>query len=91
MSQCVHCLVSGRVQGVFYRSSAYERAINLGLTGWIRNLADGRVEVVACGNTDRLQQFQDWLRQGPAHAQVSEVECRPTRGDDVGERFEVRG
>lgn len=70
---CMHYVVAGRVQGVFYRASACEVATRLGLTGWVRNLADGKVEAVACGDADRLAQFTAWLRRGPAEAKVLEV------------------
>jgi len=90
MKQCVHCIVSGHVQGVFYRAATEEQAGRLGLSGWIKNLPDGRVEVTACGNEQQLKQLQAWLWQGPAHAQVSEVGCEVVEGTDVGNDFEVR-
>jgi acylphosphatase len=67
------CHVAGRVQGVFYRASARQRAIELGITGYARNLPDGRVEVLACGESTAVAQFCDWLRQGPPSARVSDV------------------
>jgi acylphosphatase len=67
------CYVSGRVQGVFYRASAAQRANELGLSGFARNLPDGRVEVLAVGPAEALQQFTDWLAVGPTAARVSEV------------------
>jgi acylphosphatase len=70
---CIHCLVLGRVQGVWYRKSTQERAIALGLTGWVRNLPDGRVEVFACGGKQKLMQLYDWLKQGPELADVEQV------------------
>ena len=72
---CVRCLVAGRVQGVFYRASARHEAQQLGLTGYARNLMDGRVEVVACGNKKAVETLHEWLRKGPANAQVSGVAC----------------
>jgi acylphosphatase len=86
----MRCLVSGRVQGVFYRTGTQEVAEQLGLKGWVRNLADGRVELEACGSAQQLQQLQDWLRQGPPHAMVSDVVCHPSTGADVGNTFRVR-
>jgi acylphosphatase len=71
---CRICWVSGRVQGVFYRGSAQLRARELGITGYARNLADGRVEVLACGETLQLDTFIDWLRIGPTAATVTGVE-----------------
>lgn len=76
MTGCRHFLVSGRVQGVFYRASTQEQARQLGLTGWVRNLPDGQVELVACGDESGLVRLEQWLRQGPPHAQVETVACR---------------
>ncbi|KTD31279.1 MULTISPECIES: acylphosphatase [Legionella] len=69
---CMRCYLSGKVQGVWFRASAKEQAQHLGISGWARNLADGRVEVFACGEENQLQHFYDWLKQGPPHAQVTE-------------------
>jgi len=70
---CRHFLVSGRVQGVFYRASTQARARELQLQGFVRNLTDGRVEVVACGDETAIAALQNWLWQGPPQAQVGEV------------------
>lgn len=66
------------MQGVFFRSSARKRALALGLTGYARNLPDGRVEVLACGDLRHLNSFQSWLWQGPAYAKVDSVQCEQT-------------
>lgn len=68
------CFVSGRVQGVFYRASARQQAIELGLTGYARNLPDGRVEVLAVGEATAVKSLIDWLGRGPPAAQVANVE-----------------
>jgi acylphosphatase len=68
------CLVAGRVQGVFYRATTRQRALELGITGFARNLADGRVEVLACGEADAVQALCDWLWQGPPASHVTSVE-----------------
>lgn len=73
---CKQFLVAGRVQGVWYRAATRERAEALSLGGYVRNLADGRVEVVACGAEERLAELADWLWQGPARARVSAVEAQ---------------
>jgi len=65
--------IEGRVQGVYYRASAQEEAIRLGLTGWVRNLPDGAVETVACGTIAQLAAFEDWLWRGPRRAKVTQV------------------
>jgi len=74
---CYRCLVAGRVQGVFLRASACEHALRLGLTGYARNLSDGRVEVLACGEPDQVSQLREWLRNGPPAAEVTGVACEP--------------
>ena len=74
---CVKCLVSGRVQGVWYRGTTRRKAMELGLTGSAVNLADGRVQVVACGTAQAVAELQDWLWQGPEHAEVTDVSCQP--------------
>ena len=66
-------LVSGKVQGVFYRVSTRERALELGLSGRAINLHDGRVEVVAQGDADALDVLEAWLHQGPPSAKVNAV------------------
>jgi len=71
------CLVSGRVQGVFFRAHTRDKAVSLGLTGSARNLSDGRVEVVVCGPGDRVAAFCDWLWEGPSMARVDSVNCEP--------------
>ena len=70
---CVQCYVSGKVQGVWFRASTQDQAIQLGLTGWARNLPDGRVEVMACGKRQAVQALLQWLEKGPELAQVSEM------------------
>jgi acylphosphatase len=72
----LHCFVAGQVQGVFYRTNTQRKAVELGLTGWVRNLDDGRVEVMAWGETEQLALLKAWLGQGPSAAKVSTVESQ---------------
>ncbi len=72
---CRRCTVTGRVQGVGFRASTRQRGQALGLAVRARNLADGRVEVIARGSEDALDALCDWLRTGPRFAQVAEVRC----------------
>lgn len=66
-------LVSGKVQGVFFRASTARQADQLGLRGYARNLPDGRVEVLAIGDEAALATLAGWLRQGPSRARVDEL------------------
>ena len=69
----VRFLVSGRVQGVFYRASTRNEAHRLGIAGSARNLDDGRVEVIASGPDEALTELERWLWQGPSSARVENV------------------
>jgi acylphosphatase len=86
---CIRCLVSGRVQGVFFRAATRNKAVALGLRGRARNLPDGRMEVVACGPQDRLSELQVWLWEGPAHARVSDVVCEVVEEAETFAGFET--
>ena len=86
---CIHCLVSGRVQGVFFRVSARDQAQALGLSGQVRNLSDGRVAVTACGPQASLELLQRWLREGPRQAAVSDVQCEACPEEAGSKSFEI--
>lgn len=73
MNKTVHLLIKGRVQGVFYRASAKEKALNAGLTGWVRNTKSGDVEILVTGTESDLNQFINWCKTGPSKARVEEV------------------
>jgi acylphosphatase len=78
--RCLKIRVSGRVQGVSFRAASRQAAEPLGITGYARNLSDGSVEVLACGDEDALERFVRWLHEGPRLAKVSDVqveECDP--------------
>jgi len=75
MKICKRCFVSGLVQGVSFRYYTRREALNLGLSGWARNLRDGRVDVLACGEKTAVEELCRWLNQGPALAQVTNLEC----------------
>ena len=71
---CRRSFVSGRVQGVFYRATCVRKAQEMGVTGFARNLADGRVEVLACGEAPLVEAFVQWLWQGSPASKVTAVE-----------------
>lgn len=70
---CIHCVVTGRVQGVWFRAGTREQARHLGLSGWVRNLPEGQVEVLACGPRAEVTALHQWLHQGPSKAKVESV------------------
>lgn len=72
-SSCRKFIVTGRVQGVWFRASTRDQALRLGIHGYARNLPDGSVEVVACGKKDTVQTLYLWLWQGPPQARVDAV------------------
>jgi len=74
MSQCCIYYITGRVQGVFFRESTRKQAQPLGISGHAVNLPDGRVEVLACGKPEALEQLEAWLQRGPPAARVDSVE-----------------
>jgi len=80
------CLVSGRVQGVFFRASTRDRALALGLTGHACNLEDGRVEVLACGPSAAVETLCRWLWDGPPAAEVSAVQIEALPAGALPER-----
>jgi len=88
--ECERFLVSGLVQGVFFRAATRQQASRLGLAGWARNLPDGRVEVVARGDPELREQLYAWLYEGPPEARVSTVDREAHDGSGVGSGFEVR-
>jgi len=86
----VHIHVSGRVQGVFYRSNTRRRALGLGLTGWVRNIPDGRVEAVVEGEEEQIEKLIDWCRRGPPSAAVTGLEFRREPPTGEFDTFSVR-
>jgi acylphosphatase len=69
----IHLLVRGKVQGVYFRASAKEKAESLHITGWIKNTPEGDVEALASGSEEQLHYFTEWCRQGPPNAVVTGV------------------
>jgi len=90
VTRCHRYVVLGRVQGVFFRAGTRDQARRLGLSGWVRNRADGSVELVACGEETGLARLAEWLRHGPPSARVDAVEVS-VADDPALSDFEVRG
>lgn len=85
-----HVFISGKVQGVFFRAYTRDKALELGLKGWVRNLRDGRVEAVFEGEKDRVEEMLRWCHKGSPYARVTNVEVHWK--DPAGDlhSFEVR-
>jgi acylphosphatase len=73
MEESIRLLIKGKVQGVFYRASARDMANDLGITGWVKNMTDGNVEILASGEKEQLEKFIRWCENGPRNAHVEEV------------------
>lgn len=85
-----HVLISGRVQGVFFRSNTKDHAIELGLNGWVRNLPDGRVEAVFEGTEKKIKEMIEWCKRGPGFADVSKVDVEFNGAGNEFKNFEIR-
>lgn len=86
---CARFVVTGRVQGVNFRAATQGAARRLQLRGWVRNLSDGDVELVACGTAAAVDQLERWLWQGPPAARVTDVRREPRPATDVHAGFDI--
>jgi len=85
-----HVFVEGHVQGVFFRDTTRARARRLGVTGWVRNLPDGRVEAVFEGEEDAVRQMVDFVHRGPPEAIVTHVDVEYSEYTGEFDRFRIR-
>ena len=85
-----HFVIEGRVQGVSYRMSAQIAAQKIGVTGWVRNLRSGQVEMVAEGDPAQLEQLLEWAWQGPNFAQVTDISLEKLTATGEFSLFEIR-
>ena len=79
----LHLLIKGKVQGVFFRASAKEKADELGLNGWVKNTVEGNVEATVSGSDDAVNAFVEWCKQGPSKASVTSVDVTPKPDDGL--------
>ncbi len=85
----VRLLIQGRVQGVWFRETTRRTATSLGVKGWVRNLPDGRVEVVAEGPEDQVNKLVKWCHKGPPAAKVTSVEVQEEPWIGEFDSFEI--
>ena len=86
----VHVLISGRVQGVWFRASTRQKADQLGIKGWVRNTSDGRVEAVFEGQEELVREIVEWCYHGPPMAKVSNVEVKKQDSTEDFDSFSVK-
>jgi acylphosphatase len=89
-NKAFHAIIHGRVQGVAFRYYTRSAANQLSLSGWVRNLPDGTVEVHAEGPQDKLGQLSEWLKKGPAIAIVNKLDLTWTDPKGEADPFEIR-
>ena len=89
MSSAVHLFARGRVQGVWFRASTQEQALQLGVCGWAKNCQDGSVEIHAEADKETLERFISWCRKGPPAAEVSALDIDWVSPQGLG-TFEIR-
>lgn len=85
-----HLLISGRVQGVGYRASACDKGQQLGINGWVKNMPDGRVEMIIEGEQLKLEQMIAWAKQGPRFADVSHIDISEQSVTGKLSEFQIR-
>jgi acylphosphatase len=90
MASAIHIMISGDVQGVFFRAGAQDEARRLGLKGWVRNTPDGSVEVMAEGSRAALEELLEWCAHGPAGAAVSRIKEEWLQASGEFRDFKVR-
>ena len=90
MARKINILVSGRVQGVYFRMFTQNKAKHFGIKGYARNLPDGRVEIIAEADNDSIEKFIQWCHKGPITARVDHVEMTELESDEVFTSFEIK-
>jgi len=90
MKTNVHVLISGCVQGVWFRASTKQKAEQLGLKGWVRNADNGCVEAVFQGNDKQVSEMINWCNQGPPLAKVEKVDVTKKQSIDIFKDFSIK-
>jgi acylphosphatase len=85
-----HIFVSGRVQGVFFRESARRKAKKLGINGWVKNLADSRMETLLEGDKEKMEEMIRWIKKGPIFAKVEGMEVLIEEYQGEFDDFEIK-
>jgi len=88
--KCIHAIVHGRVQGVFFRDYTRQEAQKLALGGWVKNLPDGSVETIFQGAPEDVDRLLAWLHTGSPMAEVTDVDSREESADSRFDSFDVR-
>lgn len=86
----IHMTVSGRVQGVFYRDTVRRKAYEIGVKGYVRNLSNGDVEIIAEGNDNQLRELVEFCKNDPGYSKVGEVKVKEEKVSGEFSEFEVR-
>ncbi len=87
--KAIHAVITGRVQGVFFRVFTQEQALHYGLSGWVRNRPDGSVEAFISGDADQVDRMVSWLHQGPPSSRVDEIVVDVRQADSSLLGFEI--
>jgi acylphosphatase len=85
-----HVLISGQVQGVFFRDATRKKAEDLRITGWVRNLPDGRVEVLFEGEKEAIDKIIEWTKKGPDSARVEDIKVKWEEYKDEFSSFAIK-
>ena len=89
-NKAVHAIISGRVQGVFFRMETRQAAERFGVNGWVRNCPDGTVEAVFEAAPEKVDQMIDWCKKGPPMASVSDIRIEPIGYTGEYKEFSIR-
>ena len=90
MKSKVQVIISGRVQGVWFRANTKNKAEQLGITGWVRNTDDGKVEALFEGEDDLIKEMLEWCKHGPPMAKVTDVKVKKNFDQDECNSFSIK-